>query len=174
MSSVFDIHATQPQNLRSLRKLSRIISLSQGQFSLVLACANHPQFARYVTESARNATPVSIEEFVLPPSSQTLYTAVREQLGDRQPQALAIFGLEAVTDIEQVLGSANMMRNELFKQFPFPIILWIDDRTLVKLRRVAPDLRNCSGNPIRFEAVQCESDSKTPPSEATASAIFGR
>ena len=157
MSSVLDLQATTPQNLRSLRKLSRIITLSQGQFSLVLACCNQPQLSNYMTEAARQATPVSIEELVIPPSSQTLYSAIREQLGNKQPQALAVFGLESVKEIDSVLGSANMMRNEFAKQFPFPVILWMDDRILVKLRRVAPDLRNCSANPLRFEAVSSDS-----------------
>lgn len=153
MSSVLDLQATTPQNLRSLRKLSRIITLSQGQFSLVLACCNQPQLSYYMTEAARQATPVSIEELVIPPSSQTLYSVIREQLSDTQPQALAVFGLESVKPIDSVLSSANMMRNEFAKQFSFPVILWMDDRILVKLRRVAPDLRNCSANPLRFEAV---------------------
>lgn len=159
MSSVLELQATTPQNLRSLRKLSRIITLSQGQFSLVLACCNQPQLARYMTQAARKANPISIEELVVPPSSQTLYTIIRDRLPGKHPQALMVFGLDSVTAIDSVLGSANMMRNEFAKQFPFPTILWMNDRTLVKLRRVAPDLRNCAANPIRFEAEPLEIES---------------
>jgi len=53
-----------------------------------------------------------------------------------------VFGLESVKDINTVLTSANQVREEFRKNFPFPILLWINDQVLQKLIRLATDLEN--------------------------------
>ena len=64
------------------------------------------------------------------------------------PNALMIFGLEAVTAIDQVLVATNLVREELSKKFPFPLVLWMNDRVLAKLDRLAPDLKSWAGNTV--------------------------
>ncbi|MBD2168836.1 hypothetical protein H6G04_31150 [Calothrix membranacea FACHB-236] len=53
-----------------------------------------------------------------------------------------IFGLESVKDIDTVLTAANQVREEFRKNFPFPILLWINDQVLQKMIRLAADLDN--------------------------------
>ncbi|MBD2340744.1 hypothetical protein H6G64_27635, partial [Calothrix sp. FACHB-156] len=53
-----------------------------------------------------------------------------------------IFGLELVKDIDTVLTAANQVREEFRKNFPFPILLWINDQVLQKMIRLAADLDN--------------------------------
>ena len=64
------------------------------------------------------------------------------------PNALLIFGLESVTAIDQVLLATNLVREELSKKFPFPLVLWMNDRILAKLDRLAPDLKSWAGNTV--------------------------
>ncbi|HEY9882886.1 MAG TPA: ATP-binding protein, partial [Thermosynechococcaceae cyanobacterium] len=64
------------------------------------------------------------------------------------PNALMIYGLESVTAIDQVLLATNLVREELSKKFPFPLVLWINDRILAKLDRLAPDLKSWAGNTV--------------------------
>ncbi|XGV95378.1 MAG: AAA family ATPase [Leptolyngbya sp. BL-A-14] len=64
------------------------------------------------------------------------------------PNALMIFGLESVTAIDQVLLATNLVREELSKKFPFPLVLWMNDRVLAKLDRLAPDLKSWAGNTV--------------------------
>ncbi|WP_257237044.1 hypothetical protein [Nostoc sp. 'Peltigera malacea cyanobiont' DB3992] len=95
-----------------------------------------------MVERLRQLSPVQIREITLPASVKTLYTNIREQLLDEQPPALMVFGLESVKDIDTVLKSANQVREEFRKNFPFPILLWVNDQVLQKFIRLATDLEN--------------------------------
>ncbi|MEH2110642.1 nSTAND1 domain-containing NTPase, partial [Nostoc sp.] len=137
----------EPENLAfdnesSLQTLVRAITFSQGQFSLILLRCNYADLRQCMVERLRQLSPVHIREITLPSSVKTLYTNIREQLGDEQPSALMIFGLESVKDIDTVLTSANQVREEFRKNFPFPILLWVNDQVLQKFIRLATDLES--------------------------------
>ncbi|MDZ8222587.1 eIF2A-related protein [Nostoc sp. ChiVER01] len=137
----------EPENLafdneRSLQTLVRTITLSQGTFSLILLRCNYADLRQRIVERLHQLSTVHIGEITLPASVKTLYTNIREQLGDEQPPALMIFGLESVKDIDTVLTSANQVREEFRKNFPFPILLWVNDSVLQKFIRLATDLEN--------------------------------
>ncbi|YAG06470.1 putative STAND NTPase 1 domain-containing protein [Nostoc sp. DSM 114167] len=137
----------EPENLafdneHSLQTLVRTITLSQETFSLILLRCNYADLRQRMVERLRQLSPVHIHEITLPASVKTLYTNIREQLGDEQPPALMIFGLESVKDIDTVLTSANQVREEFRKNFPFPILLWVNDSVLQKFIRLATDLEN--------------------------------
>ncbi|MBW4674831.1 MAG: hypothetical protein KME52_12610 [Desmonostoc geniculatum HA4340-LM1] len=55
-----------------------------------------------------------------------------------------VFGLESVKDIDTVLTSANQVREEFRKNFPFPVVLLVNDQVLQKLIRLAADFKNWS------------------------------
>lgn len=124
---------------RSLRALVRALALSQGQFSLILLRCNYASLQKRMAQRLRELSPVKIRELVLPESVKTLYTTIQEELGSDVPQALMVFGLESVSDISTVLTSSNYVREEFRKNFPFPLILWINDDVMQKLIRLAPD-----------------------------------
>ncbi|MBE8969174.1 PD40 domain-containing protein [Nostocales cyanobacterium LEGE 12452] len=137
----------EPENLafdneHSLQTLVRTITLSQETFSLILLRCNYADLRQRMVERLRQLSPVHIREITLPASVKTLYTNIREQLGDEQPPALMIFGLESVKDIDTVLTSANQVREEFRKNFPFPTLLWVNDQVLQKLIRLATDLES--------------------------------
>jgi hypothetical protein len=73
------------------------------------------------------------------------------------PPALMVFGLESVVAIDQVLIATNLVRDEFRKQFPFPLVLCVNDEILQKLIRLAPDFRSWAANPIRFEIPNIQS-----------------
>jgi CHASE2 domain-containing sensor protein/tetratricopeptide (TPR) repeat protein len=129
-------------NQHSLQTLVRTIRLSQGEFSLILLRCNYVALRQGMVQSLRQLSPVHIHEITLPASVKTLYTNIREQLLDEQPPALMIFGLESAKDIDTVLTSANQVREEFRKNFPFPILLWVNDSVLQKFIRLAADLEN--------------------------------
>ncbi|MEH1992195.1 CHASE2 domain-containing protein [Nostoc sp.] len=137
----------EPENLafdneRSLQTLVRTIALSQGEFSLILLRCNYADLRQRMVERLHQLSSVHIHEITLPASVKTLYTNIREQLGNEQPPALMIFGLESVKDIDTVLTSANQVREEFRKNFPFPILLWVNDSVLQKFIRLATDLES--------------------------------
>jgi len=142
------------KNQRSLDRLAKTIVLSQGRFSLILARADRPQLQREMVARLREKVDLEIDEIHLSPNSQTLYSTILAKLnqrGDaRVPQAVVVFGLDGVIDLERVLKSANLVRNEFVQHCPYPLCLWMADETLQKLRRFAPDLRNWAANPLKF------------------------
>jgi hypothetical protein len=137
----------EPENLaadneRSLQTLVRAITLSQGEFSLILLRCNYAALRQRMVERVHQLSPVQIREITLPASVKTLYTKISEQLGDEQPPALMVFGLESVKDVDTVLTSANQVREEFRKNFSFPMLLWVNDQVLQKFIRLATDLEN--------------------------------
>ena len=137
-------------NKRSLRRLERAIAMSQNQFSLILVCCNQQSLRRKMVKQLKEISSIPIAEITLHPSVNTLFTTIDTAV-EEQPQALMVFGLESVTAIEPVLTATNLVRNEFPKQFPFPLVLWINDEVLQKLIRLAPDFKSWAANPIRFE-----------------------
>lgn len=140
----------ETNNKRSLKSLERAIAMSQNQFSLILVCCNQQSLRRKTVKQLKEISSIQIAEITLHPSVNTLFTTIDTAV-EGQPQALMVFGLESVTEIEQVLTATNLVRNEFPKQFPFPLVLWINDEILQKLIRLAPDLKSWAANPIRFE-----------------------
>ncbi len=98
-----------------------------------------------------------IQEIILHPSVNTLFTTILTAIEEPPPPALMVFGLESVVAIEQVLTATNLVRDEFPKHFPFPLILCINDELLQKLIRLAPDFKSWAANPIRFEDPKSQS-----------------
>ncbi|MGB3535699.1 MAG: AAA family ATPase [Microcoleaceae cyanobacterium] len=125
-------------NLIQLNALSRTIRLSQGQFSLLFARCNYAGLRQQITQQLQINSPFQIHSIQLPASSQVLYGAVQTELGEEKPEVVVVFGLETVEKIDNVLHAANLAR-EVFRNFSFPLIIWIDDNIWHKLNRIAPD-----------------------------------
>jgi hypothetical protein len=100
---------------------------------------------------------VQIQELIVHPSVNTLFTTILTAIEEPPPPALMVFGLESVVAIDQVLSATNLVRDEFRKQFPFPLVLWINDEILQKLIRLAPDFKSWAANPIRFDIANNQS-----------------
>lgn len=146
MSEPNEIEDVAAANEESLQTLVRAISLSQGEFSLILVRCNYGELRerilprlRELSVSIDGDTPLQIRELVLDKSVKTLYTTIQKALQNEQPNALIIFGLESVNAIDKLIVASNQVREEFRKIFPFPIVLWLNDETLQKFIRLAPD-----------------------------------
>ena len=135
------------------QRLVRTIMFSQGQFSLVLARCNSTARQKQIVSLIREFSPVEITELPLPYNSKTLYSSISCGLDSTSPQGLMITGLESVQDINQLMISANFMRDEFPKRYHFPIVLWVNDEILRKLIRLAPDFKNWSTT-LCFDSLQ--------------------
>ena len=135
------------------QRLVRTVMFSKGQFSLLLACCNSTVRKKQVLSLIQEFSPIEIAQLTLPYNAKTLYDSISSSLDLISPQGLMITGLESVIDINQLIVSANFMRDELPKKYNFPIILWVNDEILRKLIRLAPDFKNWSTT-IRFDSQQ--------------------
>ncbi|MCA1995487.1 MAG: hypothetical protein LDL41_26085, partial [Coleofasciculus sp. S288] len=125
-----------------LAKLAWALEASEGQFSLILAYCNYASLREQLIQQLGELCSVQIRVIVLNDSHKTLYTTIRDELGEEQPTALTVSGLEAVRDIDRVLTSTNQVREEFRKNFPFPLVLWVNDEILEKLMRLVPDFES--------------------------------
>ncbi|MDF5728571.1 MAG: WD40 repeat domain-containing protein, partial [Rhizonema sp. PD38] len=138
-------------NERSLKKLIRSITNSQGHFTLILARCNYHRLREQIVQQLKAECAVEIRELHLSKSVKTLYTTIEANLGEQLPQALMISGLELIETIDQVLISTNQVRDEFRKNFHFPIVIWVNDEIFRKLIRLTPDFKSWIGNSIRFQ-----------------------
>ena len=145
------VEDTAKLNDRSLRQMIRTLEFSKGHFSLILAHCNYAGLRRQIVRDFRQLSDTAIREIELPDSVTTLYSFIQSELKGEIIEAMSVSGLEAVKSVDRVLAATNLVREEFRKNFPFPVILWMDDHVLNRFVRVAPDFRSWSGSPVRFE-----------------------
>lgn len=140
-------------NERSLKSLGRAIAFSDGQFSLVLVRCNYHCLRRQILQQLQSEYLHSqrIQQVTVPPHVRSLYNTIHIRLNSQQPSALMVLGLESVDALDDLLSTINQVRDEFRKHHPFPMVLWVNDRVLAQLRRLAPDFASWGATPIRFE-----------------------
>ena len=129
-------------NQAELEDLVWEMEASAGQFSLILARCNYINLREQLVEALRQLCPLEIRVLVLKASETALYTRIQAELGDTAPGALMVFGLETATHLEQLLSTANQVREEFRKHCPFPVVLWVTDDVQRFLVNAAPDLES--------------------------------
>jgi WD40 repeat protein len=130
------------KNDRSLQQLAWAIEASGGQFKLILARCNYTKLRDRLLEQLKEICRVEISILAIQESNRTLYSAIREEFGEKVPACVMVVGLESVQDLAQMLTSANQVREEFRKHFPFPLVLWINDDIHKQLMQIAPDLES--------------------------------
>lgn len=129
------------RNQNSIQQLIRAITLSQGEFSLILACCSYRVVTQHIVDKIHNQGSISWREIVLQPTTKTLLTPLIEQLKGEKPDAVMIFGLESAINLAELLIAAKRNVEEL-NTFSCSLILWVTDEVLQTMIRVAPDLHN--------------------------------
>jgi hypothetical protein len=127
---------------KALQQLAWAIESSVGQFKLILARCNYAKWRSHLVKRLQEICQVEFSFLVLSESERTLYTGIREKLREKVPKALMVLGLESVQNLAQMLSSANQVREEFRNNFPFPLVLWIDDEVHKQMLQLAPDLES--------------------------------
>ncbi|MBD2355121.1 ribosome assembly protein 4 [Tolypothrix sp. FACHB-123] len=127
---------------RSLQQLAWAIEASVGQFKLILARCNYSNLRDRLINQLRAICRTEISILVIRESNRTLYSAISEEFSAQLPACLMVVGLDSVKDLPQMLTSANQVREEFRKHFPFPLVLWINDEVHKQLMQIAPDLES--------------------------------
>ncbi|MEO1391572.1 MAG: WD40 repeat domain-containing protein [Cyanobacteria bacterium J06634_5] len=140
-------------NRNALNNLRRAIVLGQGQFSLILARVNYRKLQQVLLKELSGH--LRLKTVHLKPSDlglrEALVAGTATLQARDQIQALTVTGLDEVTQLEILLKSANLGRDELPKSFRSPLVLWVNDTVLQHLNRYAADLKSFAATPIRFE-----------------------
>ena len=151
-------------NDRALRSLTRAISLSHGEFSLVLVCCNYQVLQERILQQLQEklGKKYFLQKVCLPPHARSLYSKIHIKIDDSQKSenlpkiALMVLGLESVDAIDDLLSTINHVRDEFRKQHLFPMVLWVNEEVLHKLRQLAPDFASWAATPIKFEMTTIE------------------
>lgn len=159
MLDPFTLPQSPIQNERSLARLVRAISLSQGQFSLILAGCNYSGLQRQTVgklqerlwERETGQKSLEIQTLTLSADVVTLYSTLKDAIADPPPSALMVAGLDGVESPDALLSSTNQVRDEFRKTFPFPLVLWVTDNLAQKLIRLAPDFKSWAAATIHFQ-----------------------
>ncbi|MEH2446373.1 MAG: hypothetical protein V7K18_11465 [Nostoc sp.] len=151
MISLSNSENSTVSSIAATNRLARAIMVSDGEFSLILACCNSVERQQQVLNVLIEFSSADIQEILLSPAADTLYAAITTTTGATQPEALMVRGLESVVEINQLIISTNIMRDEFRKQFRFPLVLWVNDEILCKLVWLAPDLKDWAASTIRFD-----------------------
>ncbi|HEY9298066.1 MAG TPA: hypothetical protein VIQ31_17245, partial [Phormidium sp.] len=104
-------------NQSALEELAWAIEASQGQFSLFLARSNYTKLRSQLAQRLQQRCAVPIRTLELHKSETTLYHSIQSELGTEKPNALMVFGLEIVEDLEHLLSATNQVREEFQKNF---------------------------------------------------------
>lgn len=136
-------------NERSLQTLARAITMSEGDFSLILVRCNYPALREQILQKLKEEYPVEYQELALDDSTDTLYSTINQNLGHSLPKALMVKSLESVNTLDRLLTAANLVRNN-FQNFNFPLVLWVTDEIHKKLIRLAPDFQSWASSAISF------------------------
>ncbi|MGK7875984.1 MAG: hypothetical protein AB4426_22610 [Xenococcaceae cyanobacterium] len=129
-------------NQSELEELAWTIDAYQGKFLLIFARCNYADLRSRLVQSLPELCQVEIRTLTLKPSDTILYNTIRTQLGSQTPDALMVLGLESVRHLEQMLASADQVREEFRKNFHFPLVFWVDDIVHKKLGESAPNLES--------------------------------
>ncbi|MGD1803957.1 hypothetical protein ACP6PL_00745 [Dapis sp. BLCC M126] len=137
-------------NERSLQALARAITLSEGDFSLILVRCNSSELREEILQKFKAEYPVEYQELALDSFTDTLYSSINQNLDNSFPKALMVKSLESVNTLDRLLTTANLVRNN-FRNFHFPLVLWVTDEIHKKLIRLAPDLQSWASSGISFD-----------------------
>ncbi len=127
-------------NESSLREL--ILEMDQGEFKLILAHCNYLPLRQQILQQLKQTCSIPIREIHLKSSVKQLYSTIKKHLGEEQPDAVMVLGLESVAEIEKLLTSANQVRENFRNNFNFPLIIWITDELSNNLIRLSPDFES--------------------------------
>ena len=129
-------------NESELEEIAWTIEAYQGKFLLIFARCNYAKLRKRLAQGLTEICPVAIHSLTLQPDDQILFNKIRISLGTETPNAVMVLGLESVVNLEQMIASADQVREEFRKNFPFPLVLWTSDRIYDKLMKLAPNLES--------------------------------
>ena len=143
-------------NQSSLEELRNVLRLAGGEFSLTLAACNYHRLRNLVNRHLEQAELAAIMH--LPRDILSLRETIHHQLAGHVPSALLVVGLDYLPEPElrAVFQGANLSRDAFRQHFPFPVVLWMNQRVQQQFARYAPDFRSFSPSAIHF---------KLPPEE---------
>ncbi|MGB0561944.1 MAG: hypothetical protein ACPGVO_09090 [Spirulinaceae cyanobacterium] len=119
-------------------------------FTLLFACCNDRCLRAELVQKFQSQTQLKVREILLPPDVWLAYGTLKKALGSDRPQVLFVDGLDQVQDVIAALRDWNAARNAFSRDFPFPVVIWLNCSVQRQLVRVAKDLESW-GTYVNFD-----------------------
>ena len=108
-----------------LSELTFALEMSQGDFRIFLAICNNQTQRQRLMEKLQTSFSGDLAILEVDASVEKLYTTIGQHLGEQQPDAFMVWGLESNRNIDKLLVSMGLVREEFKNNYQFPILLWI-------------------------------------------------
>ncbi len=139
-----------------LNRLLRSISLSAGEFALLLAWCNSAVVRDQVVAELRSHLGAGLYLWQATPEVGAINLVDVLELAPQGTQVACVTGLETSPHLHDILAIANNAREEFRSRFHFPLVLWVTDEVEAQLRRRSPDLASWAAPPFGFALDQTE------------------
>jgi tetratricopeptide (TPR) repeat protein len=139
-----------------LAALRRMLTLSEGTFSLSVAVCNSPALRDHIIAHIKTEFP-SIEVVALNQDTVDVLDLVRRQVRQQSPQAIFIIDIEkalATGGKDKVLQGLNVSREPWRSLYQCPVVLWMGDYVVELLSTYARDLWSWVSHTFEFISEQ--------------------
>jgi len=139
-----------------LDALHRMLTISEGTFSLSIAICNSPVLRNHLISHITQETN-GIEVVRIGPDTLDVFDFVQQQIGDRQPEAVFVAEVEkALTDEnkDRVLQNLNVSRESWRSRCPCPVVFWLPEYVSALLATRARDLWSWVSHHFEFVSEQ--------------------
>ena len=131
--------------------LAWLIEAGQGEFALTFVRCNYPQVRQEIMAQLHRICQVEISELSLDKTASSLFNEIAGFIEGKEIKSLVIVGLEKVSNLDHFLVSANLQREGFRNNFPFPVVIWVNNFILDKFNDLAKDFQTWAGIALRVE-----------------------
>lgn len=142
------LKAILAHNQSALAELQRAVSLRPRRFSLILAQCNYTRLQTLLIEALGSTLPMQLVG--VSPQERNLRSALAQAIPDQSPTVLMVTGLESVPALTSLFQAANLGRDAFPATVPCPVVVWLNEHSVGRLTRHAPDFKSFAAAPLVF------------------------
>lgn len=142
------------ENRQELAALCRMLTRARG-FRLGFVVANHPSLRRRIALDCEQICGVRLREVTLDAHApEGIVAQLERAVGDDQPAALFVYGLESMLDLRlrqsPAMDLLNLNRDYCWQRFPWPVVFVAPLFAVREFARQAPDFWSGRTGVYRF------------------------
>lgn len=142
------------ENRQELEALCRMLTRASG-FRLGFVVANHPSVRQRIAEDCERTCGVRPREVTLDEHApEGIVAQLERAVGDDQPTALVVHGLESMLDLRlrqsPAMDLLNLNRDYCWQRFPWPVVFVAPLFAVREFARQAPDFWSGRTGVYRF------------------------
>jgi tetratricopeptide (TPR) repeat protein len=146
-----------------LAALLRMLSISEGTFSLSLAICNSPALREYLIGKIEEAK-ADIEIIPIEKDTSSVLTFVEKKINNKRPSAIFVSEIEKALPSDdtqpKVLRTLNASRELWQEKFSCPVVFWLPEYAATLLSIHARDLWSWVSHTFEFVSEQATADGR--------------